>query len=505
MPMRFKGSITVFIALLLATLISFSGVLLEIVRWKGMGNIIQEACAGASESVLSYYKPWLWEQYHVYGLSDQHNEEKLMCEYVQNGLNYNGNIFQKKGMDYYQAKVLNVESVQEKRLSDNHGEDFIRQALRYEKIHLPIKMVSDGLNQLLNHAKGVDESKEDSVMNHSKDALKQAEEIKKKQQQDQDNEERAEEKVSKKEQDQAKEEFKNVDNPFTFFDQHKSSVLLNLVLEDAGKSSKQILEEKDCIWNRKLKHGNLEKSADELRLTVLEKFLLGMYTLEHFGYYGQEKKDRGLNYQVESIITKKTKDQEALEGVVLRIMAIREGVNFLYLLTSPSKSQEAFGFATALVGFTGLPPLIEAVKIGILMVWAYTETVSELKALMKGEKIPLIKTDQNFHSCLKNLGKSLEKGNWEDDPGVKISYAECLIVFLMMENQEKMATGMLNCIDFDLQKDGVCTQGIDCFKTKIKGKLRVKVSPVFQVILQDTNNPKLKLQEERNWEIGYVH
>jgi len=504
MPMRFKASITVFIALLLATLLGFSGVLLEIVRWKGMENIIQEACAGASESVLSYYKPWLWEQYHIYGLSDKHNEEDLMCKYVQNGLQSDKKFFKKNGIDYYQGKVLSFESVQEKRLSDNNGEDFIRQAVRYEKIHLPVKIVSDGLKKLLNQAESVDETAEDRVMNSSKEALKQAEEIQKKQQQE-DVEEKTEEKVSKKDQDQAKEEFKNAENPFTFFDQHKSSFLLTLVMEDSSKSSKLFLEEKDCIWNRKLKHGNWKNGAENASLNLLDKFLLGMYTLEHFSYYGQEKKERGLNYQVESIITRKIEDQKALEGVVLRIMAIREGINFLYLLSSPSKNQEALNFATALVGFTGLLPLIEAVKIGILMVWAYTETVSELKVLMKGEKIPLVKTDQNFHSSLKNLGTSVGKESWEDDSGFKISYADCLTVFLMLENQEKMATGMLNCVDADLKKREGSLEGIDCFITKILGTLRVEAPPVFQIILQDADNPKLKLKEERNWEIGYIH
>ena len=216
--MRFKASITVFIALLLATLIGFSGVLLEIVRWKGMQNIIQEACAEASESVLSYYKPWLWEQYHIYGLSDKHNEEDLMCKYVQKGLQCERKLFQKKGIDYYQGKVLSFESVQEKRLSDNNGEDFIRQAVRYEKIHLPVKIVSDGLKKLLSQAESVDETTEDRVMNSSKEALKQAEEIQKKQQQEKDNRTKSEEKISEKDQDQAKEEFKNAENPFTFFD-----------------------------------------------------------------------------------------------------------------------------------------------------------------------------------------------------------------------------------------------------------------------------------------------
>lgn len=503
--MRFKASITVFIALLLATLIGFSGVLLEIVRWKGMENIIQEACAGASESVLSYYKPWLWEQYHIYGLSDKHNEEDLMCKYVQKGLQCERKLFQKKGIDYYQGKVLSFESVQEKRLSDNNGEDFIRQAVRYEKIHLPVKIVSDGLKKLLSQVESVDETTEDRVMNSSKEALKQAEEIQKKQQQEKENGTKSEEKISEKDQDQAKEEFKNAENPFTFFDQHKSSLILDLVMEDPSKSSKLFLEEKDCIWNRKLKHGNWKDDAGDVSLNLLDKFLLGMYTLDHFSYYGQEKKERGLNYQVESIITRKIEDQKALEGAVLRIMAIREGINFLFLLASPSKNQEALGFATTLVGFTGLLPLIEAVKIGILMVWAYTETISELKTLMKGEKIPLVKTDQNFHSSLKNLGASIGKGSWEDDPGFKISYAECLTVFLMLENQEKMATGMLNCVDADLKKREGSLEGIDCFTTKIRGTLRVEAPPVFQIILQDADNPKLKLQEERNWEIGYIH
>ena len=85
MRMGFKASMTVFIALLLAIIMAFSGVLLEVVRWKGMTNVIHEASAGATESVLSYYVPELWEQYHVYALAENCNESELMCSYVQNG------------------------------------------------------------------------------------------------------------------------------------------------------------------------------------------------------------------------------------------------------------------------------------------------------------------------------------------------------------------------------------------------------------------------------------
>ena len=496
--------------MLLAIIIGFSGTLLEIVRWKGMENIISEASSGATESVLSYYVPELWEQYHVYGLSKEHNEEELMCKYVQNGMQGYDGLLQTKGLDYYQGKVLGFDSIQEKRLTDNDGEDFIRQAIRYEMIHMPGKIINEGLEQLLSQAENVDETAEETIINDSEKAIEKANEIQKKQEGEKEEREKQEGEKEIEIQEKEKNKFESVENPFSFFKRQKTSLLFTQVLEDPSKSSHLSIEEETCIWNRELEHGNWEApvaegTSDKLTINPIEKFLLSLYTLDHFAYFGQEKNNRGLNYQVESIITGKVDDQKSLEGIVLRMLAIREGINFAYLITTPSKNQEAMAFATALVGFTGIPPLIEAVKLGILMIWAYTETISELKALMKGETIPLFKTDANFHSSLTNLSGSLTGGSWENEPGLKLSYPVFLTVFLVLRNQRKMGLGILNCVDCDLKKWRNNQQGIDCFRTRIQGTLKVNIPPVFQIMLQNTDNPKLKLEEERKCEIGYIH
>ena len=102
-----------------------------------------------------------------------------------------------------------------------------------------------------------------------------------------------------------------------------------------------------------------------------------------------------LDYEMEYIIGGEHNDRKNVYKVINQLSVIREGVNLSYLISAQDKMSEAYMLAAALVGVTGwgvAGPL-----------WAYAESIVELRKLLAGETIALIKNRDNWILQLSSL------------------------------------------------------------------------------------------------------
>ena len=91
------------------------------------------------------------------------------------------------------------------------------------------------------------------------------------------------------------------------------------------------------------------------------------------------------------LIGGKDNDADNLRVTVDRLLLLREGLNMASLMAMPDKQSEAMALAVTLAGATVNPAIIEAVKYGILAAWAYVESVLDVRTLLDGGKISLVK------------------------------------------------------------------------------------------------------------------
>ena len=121
---------------------------------------------------------------------------------------------------------------------------------------------------------------------------------------------------------------------------------------------------------------------------------------------------------------------ENLKGVVNRLLFIREAANVLYLFTDSQKQSEAEALAIAVAAVTGLPALVELIKISIILAWGYAESVVDVKTLLKGGKVPIMKTSKDWKVSIENLlhFQNVDTGKEENDKG--LSYLDYLKIFL---------------------------------------------------------------------------
>lgn len=173
---------------------------------------------------------------------------------------------------------------------------------------------------------------------------------------------------------------------------------LSLVVTDTKQiSSKEASMKNLPSYTEKYKKGN--------RKIDIQKIVFGQYCIEHFGNYTEQQKNTVLSYELEYLLGGKASDQENLEWVVRALLPIRAGFNALHILKSPKKMGEAGVLAVSLCGWTGIPGLSTLTKYILIQVWAYGESVIDVRDLLEGKKVPMLKTEGQW-----TLGLSGIKG-----------------------------------------------------------------------------------------------
>lgn len=149
------------------------------------------------------------------------------------------------------------------------------------------------------------------------------------------------------------------------------------------------------------------RNEDTLKKNVLST----EYVAKHFICYtdtSQGDNDRAgssalLDYEMEYIIGGEHNDRKNVYKVINQLSVIREGVNLSYLISAQDKMSEAYMLAAALVGVTGCDLAVRLVQYIIVSIWAYAESIVELRKLLAGETIALIKNRDNWILQLSSL------------------------------------------------------------------------------------------------------
>ena len=159
------------------------------------------------------------------------------------------------------------------------------------------------------------------------------------------------------------------------------------------------------------------------------------YLLDHCtnAVKDEDSGDHVLDYETEYVLAGKSVDKDNLEAVFNRLLMIREAVNFAYLASDGAKQEEAAALAVVLAGYFGIPPLVTAVKWAILLAWAFGESVLDLRMLMNGKKIALVKSAASWKLPLSGLATLAYDGPMEDEPG-GISYEGFLRILLYLQD-----------------------------------------------------------------------
>lgn len=117
----------------------------------------------------------------------------------------------------------------------------------------------------------------------------------------------------------------------------------------------------------------------------LERALLDAYAAHFFTRFGQEKTG-SVHYEQEYLLQGNASERENLKRTVNELLAVREAVNLAALYADSEKRSEAEALALAITGLAGITPITAAASFFIMTVWAFAESVADVKVLLAGGK-----------------------------------------------------------------------------------------------------------------------
>ena len=120
-------------------------------------------------------------------------------------------------------------------------------------------------------------------------------------------------------------------------------------------------------------------------------FLFREYLLDQFSGYSAVREDHALSYEWEYLLGGKSSDRANLFYTVNRLLMLRSGIDFLQNLMNEERKAEAFALAAVIAGVTGVPEAVQLIQLAILAVWSANEAVAEVKSLLAGGEVPLLK------------------------------------------------------------------------------------------------------------------
>lgn len=474
-----KGHITVFLSLILTLILSVVCTTIESARLQGVRMQIQNITDMGIYSAFAEYNRDLLDRYDLFFIDMGYGTEDGTIERVnariKSFVEYNTHTT--KGLEamelfryseLWRTKVTNVMTDQHVLATDCNAKAYYSQAIAYMENKLGLSIVQGLLGQYNEEIKQNQESfeaykEEESNLQGEIDGAKESYQ--------------AEYDAALEAAEEGEDEVEippkppEVYNPADTIKGLQASPILELVLEDSSTlSNKKIRNLNHVSSKRELKTGN--GTFEGKGNGAINKAIFNEYLFEKFPNYLTQDYDNDdvLLYQAEYILGGKESDKANLEAVVNKLLLMREGINFTYLLTDSVKREAATALATTIVGYLG-PLATAALQMILLLSWAFAESVLEVRMLLSGKKVALIKNSTNWNLSLENLGnlsEVLDSGE-EDEGG--IDYEGYLKLLLYFSNHNKKIKRSLDLIELNIQminekfRIDNCTQS---FKTNIQ-------------------------------------
>lgn len=452
--MKRRGSITIFAALALMLVAQLLFTLLEGARCLEMDKVAVMNTDSVLESVFADYCTPLWETYHLLGVTaadgegtfSLNNREAQVRNLTGENLGSKGSVAQFSGVSLLSAEMVDVSFEPYLLMSDQGGEVFEAAVCAYMKENFAY----EAAKSIYNNYEAVGELKKSygdsgSQIDNAIDALEEAKEAK-------ETEEMPNMKGSGKgiaePQNSSAQGSSEEENPLTAVAQAKQRGVLSLVLPKNTALSDAKLQLEQTVSHRQLQTGTGEPVAQD---DWYQRVLLNQYFVNYLACYTNPKENRAMKYELEYLIAGKAADTDNLRTVVGELLAIREVLNMASLVASPEKQEEAFALAMALAGFTLNPIIIEIVKYGILAAWAFVESVLDLRTLLDGGKITLLKNQMDWTSNVHNIPELLSGWSQAKNCPQGLGYTDYLSLVLLFHGGEKLAMRAM-----DVQELTVC-------------------------------------------------
>lgn len=422
--------------------------LVEGARYYGLRADVDEGAKLAAESLFAGYQPFLLEEYGMFFLDGNFGGSDFQIQGAEDELRaflYENFIAgkEKDGMDLYRMQWADAEVTGYMLATDANGKVFEMQAAKTMKQKLGEQAAKKILEEILGVREKTENAKDpEAAITDADEALKEITASK-----EEKKESAAQEEKKPAAEETADSKAQITENPLEIVRKLQKEGILALVLPSGISVS-----EKQCDGKKSLLKRNCRKGTWEYKENPgwYERILMQEFLKTLFGNAVTPRENGSLSYGIEYLICGKESDRENLKSIVKKILMVREIANYLYLQTDESKKAEAMTVASAIAGALVSPELLPIIEQGVLAAWSYVESICDVKALLSGGKIPLIKTSGSWHTQLSHLGEAVENDYTGESKG--FSYENYLDVLLYEKTVKQISYRGMDLMEWQLKE-----------------------------------------------------
>ncbi len=420
--------------------------LLESARYCQIRKLVTINTASVTESLFAGYVRPLWEEYHLLVFDATGEEDNRFCSveaYLEALSNENlaplENSKWPVGNNFLQVKAVGADVYQYRYITDEGA--FEDAAAAY----MQNNMLVESAKFLYGQYEGVkgltgEEPSADSAVEEAVNALESGE--------------ITAEKAEPSQESGTKGEYEDLpevevrENPLDVFSELKEKGILALAVPDSLPISDRRISSSSCVSKRSLSKGNYEEPAEK---AWTDRIALEQYLGEYLGCFTNVEENRALSYEQEYVIAGKDSDAENLKTVVNQILAIRAASNLMCLAADSGKQSEAMAVAVYLAGESANPIVLETVKWGILAAWAYVESILDVRSLLSGGSISMIKSSSEWTSDVTGLATSLLTLGKAKNCEKGLKYGGYLGILLFMQSEEELSLRAMDVMEATVQ------------------------------------------------------
>lgn len=227
--------------------------------------------------------------------------------------------------------------------------------------------------------------------------------------------------------------------------------VLSFVVKEPDKLSTCTIDGQQYLSSRKLLKGTGMNQEFSFEDNFWEQLIFHEYILAYTGRYNQEKEDSLLKYQTEYILSGKSGDLENLKSVVYKLLGIRAAANLIHLLSSEEKCMIAESAAAIIAALLTIPEAEPVFVAVLILTWVMAESLYDVSQLLKGGRVPLLKSELDWHYGLEaifDFGEAIE----EEKETSGLSYNDYLRVMLCLQDKQTTTYRLMDIIEMDIRK-----------------------------------------------------
>lgn len=425
-----KGYITIYFAMIFMVLVSFVLSIFEGIKINAMRLKAECAYMVAQNAVLSEYHKELLEEFDLFyvdtsyktGNPNYHNVESHLWEYIEENC--------KRMLSSVQICRITL-------ATDNNGVPFRKQISDFMKDKVGLSYVEELKSQYESVLK-------EGYLNEEGES--------------QDIWDEKWQKTMAQKQDIPEKTWKEIDKYCPVSETkniRKSFVLSQVIKKETEVSKKQV-----NLNNYVSKRSRIEGTGTNDELAFMDKIYFIGYAFDKFSYYPKMSETNSMDYEIEYLIGGKNNDYENLSKVAGKLLLLREAANAAYLMTDTEKMFLIDGVAGLLSLLVLAPEIAPVIKLSIIGLWSYAESVRDVEILFEGGCVPFFKSKSHWHTDL-DSGLSVIFHTKESEKNTEgMSYKQYLELLLLFTGNDELTYRSMDLIEMHIQK----TEGNENFR-----------------------------------------